>query len=177
MALYPNYGTPTFNPLISAQNRLMQMENMYPQFAGNQPYQMPNIQQQGFQANFPAVSQPVINSIAVTGEAEARSAQIPFNNDINLYVDIANNCIYIKTFNMNNGSSDFRIFSELKKDNLNQLNSQQNQVYDVPSQLQTGYVTVEDFNSLKSEFEALKESVKPTTQTKQNNTSKGSAEK
>ncbi len=47
---------------------------------------------------------------AVTCEQEAISAQIPFDATINVYTDLANGKIYVKTFNMQTGAADFRTF-------------------------------------------------------------------
>lgn len=88
-----NYMFPYgYNPLISTQQRLQQMEQQYPQFA-----QPNNMQMQ--------VNSPYIKCRAVTSYDEAKAALIDLDGSLHVFVDAANRKIYTKQINLDGTAS------------------------------------------------------------------------
>ena len=77
---YPNYG---YNPVMqSQQQRLMELEQQYPQFQQPRPTQ-----------NF-------IKCRAVTSFDEAKASMVDLDGSINVFVDTGNKQIYTKQINL-----------------------------------------------------------------------------
>lgn len=53
---------------------------------------------------------PGVVASMVTSQKEAEAAQILFDNNINVYVDIAGGVIYTKRFNPQTGAADFAVY-------------------------------------------------------------------
>lgn len=80
------YGYTLYNPMMTPQQRLAEMEQQYPQFAPQQP-------QQNMQPNF-------LKGRAVTSIDEAKAALIDLDGSLHIFTDIGNNCIYTKQINL-----------------------------------------------------------------------------
>lgn len=90
-----NFNQPFgFNPMLTAQQRLSQMEQQYPQFASQQP-------QVGFK------------TLPVTNKEEANATQVDINGTPTFFYNQAKNEIYIKRINLNTGLAEFLIFRRL----------------------------------------------------------------
>lgn len=131
-----SYGyTPYFNPMATPQQRLAQMEQMYPQFA--QP-QMPMQQQ----AQTPQAGQIAKASLVMTKE-EALAQQVP-DYAMGVFVNKAANEVYIKKLG-NDGLPEFKTYNETVINNV--TNPEVNTV-------ETS--TNKDIKELKAQIEELK---------------------
>lgn len=81
------YGYTPYNPMMTPQQRLAEMEQQYPQFAPQQP------QQNNMQPNF-------LKGRAVTSIDEAKAALIDLDGSLHIFTDIGNNRIYTKQINL-----------------------------------------------------------------------------
>ena len=85
-----NYGY--FNPMMSPQQRLTQLEQQYPQF-----------------------SQPVgFKVVPVANIEEANASQVDLNGNPVFFYNKGKNEIYIKQFNLQSGLADFYTFSRVE---------------------------------------------------------------
>ena len=85
-----NYGY--FNPMMSPQQRLNQLEQQYPQFS----------QQVGFKV------------VPVANIEEANASQVDLNGNPVFFYNKGKNEIYIKQFNLQSGLADFYTFSRVE---------------------------------------------------------------
>lgn len=86
------YGYQPYNPMLSPQQRIAELEQQYPQYANQN--QMNQNQQPGM------MNQNFIKCRAVTSEDEARAAMIDLNGSIHVFTDIGNKKIYTKQINI-----------------------------------------------------------------------------
>ena len=85
-----NYGY--FNPMMSPQQRLTQLEQQYPQF-----------------------SQPIgFKVVPVANVEEANASQIDLNGNPVFFYNKGKNEIYVKQFNVQTGLADFYTFSRME---------------------------------------------------------------
>lgn len=131
---YGGYGVPT-----------QMTQPMYPQtiLQGYMPTQQ--IMPQGQQ-----VQQPAVTVRLVTNYNEADAAQIPFDNTINLFVNMAAGEIYVKRFNPNTGLAPIAVYRQ----------EQTQPIQDV-AKPQQEYATVDMLASLESRVNELAESMTP----------------
>ena len=81
-----------FNPMMTPQQRLYQMEQQYPQF--NQPI--------GFKV------------VPVANIEEANASQVDLNGNPVFFYNKGKNEIYVKQFNLQTGLADFYTFSKVE---------------------------------------------------------------
>jgi hypothetical protein len=86
-----------YNPMLSPQQRLAQMEAQYPQFS----------QQIGFKV------------IPVANIEEANASQVDLNGNPVFFYNKGKNEIYLKQFNIQTGLADFYTFSKMEMVNGN----------------------------------------------------------
>lgn len=79
-----NYGY-NYNPMMTAQQRLNQMESQYPQFS----------------------QQPVMKVIPVTNIEEANATQVDIQGTPTFFYNQSKNEVYMKRVNLNTGLADF----------------------------------------------------------------------
>lgn len=99
--MFPPYGgypygyNPTMQP---QQQRLAELEQQYPQFAGNNmPPMMQNPMNQQFNQN---LNQNFVKCRAVTSIDEAKASMIDLDGSIHVFTDLGNKKIYTKKINM-----------------------------------------------------------------------------
>lgn len=91
-----NYGIGNpYNPMMTAQQRLAQMEQQYPQYA-----QMP----------IPQQPKQTLMTIPVTSSDEAKAFMVEPNGTPTFFYNAGANEIYLKRTNLQTGSADFFIF-------------------------------------------------------------------
>lgn len=91
-----NYGMGNpYNPMLTAQQRLAQMEQQYPQYA-----QMP----------IPQQPKQTLMTIPVTSPDEAKAFMVDTNGTPTFFYNAGANEIYLKRTNLQTGSADFFIF-------------------------------------------------------------------
>lgn len=95
--------------------------------------------------------QPQLKGRYVSSIDEVRAAQIDFDGSLNIFPDLANQCIYTKQVNMD-GTASLRVYRLVKEN--------------PPIQNNSNYVTKEEFDSTISQLREL------LTQEKTDNTSK-----
>lgn len=78
--------------------------------------QMQQAWQQAMQPQQPTQQQIGVAAHLVTSFDEANAAQIPFDNTINLFVNLAAGEIYIKRFNPNTGGAPIAIYRQKPQD-------------------------------------------------------------
>lgn len=84
--MYPNYTTYPQIPLQLQQQRLMEMEQQYPQY----------VQQPVYQPQKTAM----VKCRAVTSYDEAKASMIDLDGSVNVFTDIGNKKIYTKQINL-----------------------------------------------------------------------------
>lgn len=95
-----NYGMVNpYNPMLNAQQRLMQMEQQYPQYAQT-PVQQPQKQ--------------TLTTIPVTSKEEATAFMVDVNGTPTIFYNAGANEIYLKRTNLQTGGADFFIFSKVE---------------------------------------------------------------
>ena len=92
-----------FNPYLTPQQRLYQMEQQYPQLA--QPQTQPQPQQNN---NF-------LMAIPVTNVDEANAFRVDPQGTPTLFYNAGKNEVYLKRTNTQTGLADFLIFSKVEK--------------------------------------------------------------
>lgn len=92
-----------FNPYLTPQQRLYQMEQQYPQLA--QPQPQPQPQQNN---NF-------LMAIPVTNVDEANAFRVDPQGTPTLFYNAGKNEVYLKRTNTQTGLADFLIFSKIEK--------------------------------------------------------------
>lgn len=109
-----NYGY--FNPMITPQQRLSQLEQQYPQFG----------QQVGFKV------------LPVTNIEEANASQIDLNGNPVFFYNKGKNEVYIKQFNVQTGLADFYTFTRVEnatktesKDEFKLINDKLDKLYSI----------------------------------------------
>lgn len=81
-----------FNPMMTSHQRLMQMEQQYPQF-----------------------SQPIgFKVVPVANIEEANASQVDLNGNPVFFYNKGKNEIYVKQFNLQTGLADFYTFSKVE---------------------------------------------------------------
>ena len=106
--MYP--GQMSYNPMATAQQRLAQMEQQYPQFA--QP-QQPIQGMQPISQNFAPNQQPMyMKCRAVTSFDEAKAAMIDLDGSLHVFTDVANGKIYTKQINLD-GTATLNVYSRV----------------------------------------------------------------
>ena len=87
-----------FNPYMTPQQRLYQMEQQYPQLAQPQPVQVNSSTANG------------LTAILVTDIAEANAFRVDLNGTPTLFYNAGKNEVYLKRTNTQTGSADFQTF-------------------------------------------------------------------
>lgn len=93
-----NYGMNPYNPLLTAQQRLAQMEQQYPQYA---------------QAPMPQPQKQTLMTIPVTSTDEAKAFMVDINGTPTIFYNAGANEIYLKRTNLQTGGADFFIFHKV----------------------------------------------------------------
>lgn len=91
-----------YNPMLSPQQRLMQMEQQYPQFAQQNQYLHPQ--------------QPQIVGIqgkVVSDFETVKSTEIPLDGSVSYFPTANGEYIYSKFLNMSTGSSDYGTYKKI----------------------------------------------------------------
>lgn len=111
--MYNQYG----NQVLSAQNRLNQMESIYPQFQQQQPIQ-----------------QNLLKGRFVSSLDEVKAAQVDFDGSIFFFPDLANNKIFTKQISLE-GNALIRQY-DVSVQNEKQKLKVETDVYDLIEDLQ-----------------------------------------
>jgi hypothetical protein len=98
---YNNYYN--YNPMANAQQRLMQLEQQYPQFAQQNNFQ--NVQQQ----------QTGIQGKIVSDFETVKATETPLDGSVSYFPLVNGDCIYTKFLNMNTGLSDYAIYKKVEQ--------------------------------------------------------------
>lgn len=93
------YNTYQYNPYMTAQQRLYQMEQQYPQLA-----------QQTGSLQTPLAQ--TLNTIPVTNIEEANAFRVDLNGTPTFFYNAGKNEIYLKRTNTQTGLADFQIFGK-----------------------------------------------------------------
>lgn len=139
------------------QQRLMQLEQQYPQFSQQNQYnQMANNQMQNnqmpnnqfMQIQQQQQQQTVFKGRKVTSIEEVKSILIDFDGEINIFLDTANNKIYTKQINLDGTASinTYKIDDTPMEDNSNIQKYNNN----------SNFVEKSEFDSLKKEIQRYK---------------------
>lgn len=96
-----NYGIAPFNPMLTAQQRLSQLEQQFPQYA-QPPMPQPQKQTQ------------TLATIPVTSIDEAKAFMVDVNGTPTLFYNAGANEIYLKRTNLQTGVADFFIFRRVE---------------------------------------------------------------
>lgn len=94
-----NYGINPYNPMLTAQQRLAQMEQQYPQFA---------------QPSIPQPQKQALMTIPVTSTDEAKAFMVDVNGAPTIFYNSGANEIYLKRTNLQTGGADFFIFRKVE---------------------------------------------------------------
>lgn len=94
-----NYGMSPYNPLLTTQQRLAQMEQQYPQFA---------------QTPMPQPQKQTLMTIPVTNTDEAKAFMVDINGTPTIFYNAGANEIYLKRTNLQTGGADFFIFRKIE---------------------------------------------------------------
>ena len=130
---YGGYGVPAQMPQM-----------MYPQ----QAYM--NQQMQGMGQTAPQQVQPKVNTRMVTSREEATTAQIEFDNTINVFINPSANEIYIKRFNPNTGGAVFSTYIDEAK---------AAQIAQDAAKPQQEYATIQSLQALEQRVNELSEAL------------------
>lgn len=120
MPPYVPQPNPYMSSMYPAQQRLVQMEQQYPQFTPQYQQQMqmqPQMQQQQ-QQNF-------IKGRAVTSFDEAKASMIDLDGSLHIFTDIGNGKIYTKQINLDGTAS---IHTYTLNDGANEQQSQKEEI-------------------------------------------------
>jgi hypothetical protein len=130
MQPYYNYNN-YYNPMMNAQQRLMQLEQQYPQFSQQNNYQNVPQQQIGIQGKI------------VSDFETVKSTETPLDGSVSYFPLSNGEYIYTKFLNMNTGLSDYAVYKKVTNEEQKQGNTKE-----------------EDFNIkeyLDEKFEMLKQ--------------------
>lgn len=96
------YNGYQYNPYMTAQQRLYQMEQQYPQLAQQT-------------APLPAQPAQTLNTIPVTNIDEANAFRVDLNGTPTFFYNAGKNEIYMKRTNTQTGLADFQIFGRVEQ--------------------------------------------------------------
>lgn len=155
--MYNNIPLNSQVPLNAPPMRYNFQEQQYPMQQNNmsgaqfQPFM--GITQQTMQSALPMqqiVNSPIpIVSKLIANDAEGLNAQIPFDNTINVFINLKEGHVIIKRFNYDNGDTIVHIYEKQKDEPEFQSVVENIQ--------QPEYTLKSDFNDLKSNFDTLLE--------------------
>jgi hypothetical protein len=97
---YNNY----YNPMANAQQRLMQLEQQYPQFAQQNNYQNMPQQNNGIQGKM------------VSDFETVKATETPLDGSVSYFPLVNGEYIYTKFLNMNTGLSDYSVYKKIAVD-------------------------------------------------------------
>lgn len=92
-----------FNPYMTPQQRLLQMEQQYPQLAQPQPMQVNPTTNSG------------LSTIPVSNMEEANAFRVDLNGSPTFFYNAGKNEVYMKRTNTQTGLADFAIFSKVEQ--------------------------------------------------------------
>lgn len=143
MQPYQNYSMPQMNPyqqnsynpsMFAAQQRLAQMEQMYPQFTQQNQFMQPTQISGASQASG-------IPGKMVSDFETVKATETPLDGSISYFPFVNGEYIYTKFLNMNTGSSDYAVYKRVADQQ-----EEQKQEFDIKSYLD------EKFETLKQEL-------------------------
>lgn len=137
MTNYGGYYFPNYEP---PQQRLMNLEQQYPQFV---PSNMGNMGQ-------PQIRPSVIKGRVVTSLEEVKGCLIDLDGSVHVFPDPGNNKIYTKQLNMRDGTS--IIHTYVRED---MANSPGNQGASLGLMGEDSFVPMEDFEELKNTVDKI----------------------
>ena len=120
-----------FNPYMTAQQRLYQMEQQYPQLAQPQPVQ----------PNSATVNNLV--TIPVTNMEEANAFRVDLNGTPTFFYNAGKNEVYLKRTNTQTGLADFIVFGKVDKPTVEEKQVQSINTYE------------KDFKALNEKIDGL----------------------
>lgn len=95
------YGQPSYYPnpaMTTAQQRLQQMEQQYPQFNPQNQQGQQNMMPQ--QWSYPQQPTPILKGRPVASFDEAKASMIDLDGSVYFFTDMANRAIYTKQINL-----------------------------------------------------------------------------
>lgn len=100
-----------YSSMLSPQQRLMQMEQQFPQYANQNQFIQP--------AQMPVTSQ--VQSVGIQGKIVSdfetvKSTEIPLDGSVSYFPTANGEYVYSKFLNMNTGSSDYGIYKRVTDD-------------------------------------------------------------
>lgn len=90
-----------YQPMISTQQRLSQMEQQYPQFAGQNQFQSQTMQPIGIPGKI------------VSDFETVKATETPLDGSVSYFPLVNGECIYTKFLNMSTGSSDYAVYKKV----------------------------------------------------------------
>ena len=180
----PLYSQIPFNPMAPAQQRLMQMEQQFPQFAqqGSGQPQMQQVQpqyplyaQQYAQQmqQLQQMQQPMpIKCRAVTSFDEAKAAMIDLDGSLHVFTDTPNKHIYTKQINLD-GTATLNVYTREEPNQTTVVNSTNESPVSQGLFAQTITAMQDEIEALKLKFEQRSDSSVQPDANASRNTRKG----
>lgn len=163
MLPYQNFSAPPmpnpyqnnyYNPMLSQQQRLQQMEQQFPQFAQQNQYAQP------MQMLNPVQAQQIgIQGKIVSDFETVKSTEIPLDGSVSYFPTANGEYVYSKFLNMNTGASDYGVYKRVTDDSQ----SGQKEEFDIKEYLD------EKFETLKQELKGGDRSARRANNKSDNN--------
>lgn len=122
---YYNY----YNPMANVQQRLMQLEQQYPQFA-----------QQNNYSNIPQQSNNIQGKMVSDFET-VKATETPLDGSVSYFPLVNGEYIYTKFLNMNTGSSDYSVYKKIEKQ---QEGTEENEEFNIKEYLDQKFETLKE---------------------------------